>query len=162
MVDEDGLTSSKLDFRAVPNGVLVDENGVIRYTKYGGFSIDKPEDVAAVERFLAGEDPGESRDQDGPYQLTGAEQELVQTKLRLGRLLSELGRKDEAIAVWTEALHRDPENLVIRKQIWSEKYPEKFHPTIDWDWQREQLKREREAEISAGICGPDGCPVPWD
>ena len=81
--------------------------------------------------------------------------------MRLGRLLSELGRKDEAIAVWTEALHRDPENLTIRKQIWSEKHPEKFHPKIDWDWQREQLKQEREAEIAAGICGPDGCPVPW-
>ena len=151
-----------LDFRVVPNGVLVDEDGVIRYAKYGGFSIDKPEDVAAVERFLAGENPGESPAHDGPYQLSGATQELVQTKLRLGHALRDLGRADEAIAVWTEALHRDPENLVIRKQIWSEKYPEKFHPEIDWDWQREQLKQEREEEIAAGICGSDGCPVPWE
>jgi hypothetical protein len=155
------LTSSLLDFRAVPNGVLVDEEGVIRYAKYGGFSIDKPEDVAAVERFIAGEDPGESPTSEGPYQLSGPERELVLTKLRLGRLLDELGRRDEALQVWTEALHRDPENLVIRKQIWSVKHPEKFHPTIDWEWQREQLKQERDAEIAAGVCGPDGCPVPW-
>jgi tetratricopeptide (TPR) repeat protein len=155
------VTTSLLDFRLVPNGVLIDEQGVIRYAKYGGFSIDKPEDVAVVERFIAGQDPGDSPQHDGPYQLSGAEQELVQTKLRLGRLLEELGRRDEAIAVWTEALHRDPENLVIRKQIWSTKYPEKFHPTIDWDWQRAQLRREREEEIAAGICGPDGCPLPW-
>ncbi len=24
-----------------------------------------------------------------------------------------------------------------------------------------QLERERAAEVAAGICGPDGCPVPW-
>ena len=155
------MTTSLLDFRAVPNGVLVDAEGIIRYAKYGGFRVENPDDVAAVERFLAGEDPGESPSHAGPYELTDAERDLVQTKLRLGHALNELGRKDEAIDVWTEALHRDPENLVIRKQIWSEKYPERFHPTIDWDWQKVQLQKEREAEIASGVCGPDGCPVPW-
>lgn len=145
----------------MPNGVLVDGDSTIRYAKYGGFSIDKPEDVDAVERFVRGEDPGTSPESDSAYELSSVERELVQTKLRLGRLLDSLGRTDEAIEVWTEALHRDPENLVIRKQIWAAKHPEKFHPTIDWDWQRAQLKKEREAEIVAGVCGPDGCPVPW-
>lgn len=153
---------TRLDFRAVPNGVLVDESGEIRWTKYGGFSVDKPEDVQVVERFIAGEDPGESPSHDGPYQLSAAERELVATKLRLGRLLDSLGRTEEAIKEWEEALHRDPENLVIRKQIWAARYPEKFHPVIDWEWQKIQLKKEREAEIAAGICGPDGCPVPWE
>jgi hypothetical protein len=154
------VTTTSFDFRAVPNGVLVDEDGVIRYAKYGGFSIDKVDDVEAVERFLAGGDPGASPDHAGPYELSAAERELVQTKLRLGRLLDEVGRTGEAVEVWTEALHRDPENLVIRKQIWAAEHPEKFHPTIDWDWQRQQLAAEREAEIAAGVCGPDGCPLP--
>jgi hypothetical protein len=39
-------------------------------------------------------------------------------------------------------------------------HPEKFHPTIDVDWQRGQLTRERADEIAQGICGPDGCPLP--
>jgi len=39
-------------------------------------------------------------------------------------------------------------------------YPERFHPTIAFAWQQGQLAREREAEITAGICGPDGCPLP--
>lgn len=146
----------------MPNGVLVDESGEIRWAKYGGFSVDKPDDVAIVERFIAGKDPGESPAHDGPYQLSAPERELVATKLRLGRLLDSLGRTGEAIHEWEDALHRDPENLVIRKQIWAARYPEKFHPEIDWDWQKVRLKKEREAEIAAGICGPDGCPVPWD
>ena len=49
VVDEHGVTSTLLGFKAVPNGVLVDEDGVIRWAKYGGFSIDKPEDVGVVE-----------------------------------------------------------------------------------------------------------------
>jgi tetratricopeptide (TPR) repeat protein len=150
-----------LGFKAVPNGVLVDEDGIIRWAKYGGFSIDKPEDVAVVDRFFGGEDPGPSPTMDTPYTLGPMERELVETKLRLGRLLDSLGRRDEAVQEWQTALRLDPENLVIRKQIWAARYPEKFHPTIDWDWQRAQLRQEREAEIAADICGPDGCPVPW-
>lgn len=161
VVDEHGEMSALLDFKAVPNGVLVDPDGTVVWEKFGGFSIDKPEDVAVVERFLRGEDPGPSPRSDAPYTLGPTERELVETKLRFGRLLDSLGRRDDAIREWQGALRLDPENLVIRKQIWAVRFPEKFHPTIDWDWQREQLKQEREAEIAAGICGPDGCPVPW-
>ncbi len=161
VVDEHGVLAGLFDFKAVPNGVLVDEDGVVRWAKFGGFSIDKPEDVAAVERFLTGEDPGASPEGGTPYALGPVERDLVATKLRLGRLLDEGGRRDEAVAAWRDALRLDPENLTIRKQIWAVEHPEKFHPTIDWDWQREQLRAEREREIAEGVCGPDGCPVPW-
>lgn len=160
VADEHGVTTQALGFKLVPNGVLVDENGVIRWAKYGGFSVENADDVATVERFIHGEDPGQSPEMAQPYSLGQVEQELVDTKLRLGRLLDSQGRRDEAIAEWTDALHVDPENLVIRKQIWMARFPEKFHPTIDFDWQKEQLAKEREEEIAAGVCGPDGCPLP--
>jgi tetratricopeptide (TPR) repeat protein len=160
VVDEHAITSRELDFKAIPNGILVDEDGVIRWAKFGGFSIDSQEDVDVVERFVRGEDPGESPLTAEPYALGPVEQDLIDTKLRLGRLLDDLGRRDEAIQEWTDALYLDPENLVIRKQIWMAKFPEKFHPKIDFDWQKEQLAREREEEIAAGVCGPDGCPLP--
>ena len=161
VIDEHGEMSTRLGFKAVPNGVLIDAEGTIRWAKYGGFSIDKPDDVAVVERFLRGEDPGPSPLSEAAYTLGALERELVDTKLRLGRLLDSNGRRDAALREWQDALRLDPENLVIRKQIWVARYPEKFHPVIDWEWQRAQLKQEREAEIAAGICGPDGCPVPW-
>lgn len=160
LIDEHGSTSVQFGFRAVPNGVLVDADGIVRYAKYGGFSIDHADDVAAVERFLSGEDPGPGVSTPAPYTLGPVERDLVATRLRYGRLLDSLGRREEALAEWEAALRLDPENLVIRKQIWAARYPEKFHPTIDWGWQREQLARERAAEIAAGICGPDGCPLP--
>ncbi len=160
LVDEHALTSKHFGFKAVPNGVLLAGDGTIHYAKYGGFSINNPDDVEAVERFIKGEAPGPSPSGELPYRLGNTEQELVETRLRLGRLLDSIGRRDEAVAEWKAALHLDPENLVIRKQIWAACYPEKFYPTIDFDWQKDQLTRERQEEMAAGICGPDGCPLP--
>ena len=160
LVDEAGATATAFGFKAVPNGVLVDADGVVRYAKYGGFSIEHAEDRAAVARFAAGEDTIVSPADATPYALGATEREVVATRLRLGRLLDSLGRREEAVAEWQGALRHDPENLVIRKQIWAALHPEKFHPTIDWDWQQERLARERAEEIAAGVCGPDGCPLP--
>lgn len=160
LIDEHGATSRAFGFKVVPNGILVDADGIVRYRKIGGFSIDKPDDVAAVERFLRGEDPGPSPAADTRYALDPVTRELIETKLRLGHALVSLGRRDEAVAEWREALHRDPDNFVIRKQIWSALHPEKFHPTIDAEWQRVQLAKERREEQAAGWCGPDGCPLP--
>ena len=55
---------------------------------------------------------------------------------------------------------RLPDMTLPRLNVWSALHPEKFHPTIDWAWQKEQLAREREEEIAANTCGPDGCPLP--
>ena len=161
IIDEQGTLSRLFEFKVVPNGVLLDEEGIIRWTKFGGFSIDNPDDVAAVERFLAGGEPELSPAQDAPYALGPLERELVATKLQLGRVLLDAGRTAEATAAWRDALRLDPENFTIRKQIWVAEHPEKFFPTIDFAWQQEQLAAEREQEIADGVCGPDGCPIPW-
>ena len=161
IIDDHGSLSRRFGFKVVPNGVLLDEVGTIRWAKFGGFSVDNPEDVAVVERFLAGEEPGPSPTQEAPYELGSLAQELVATKLRLGRVLLDGGRMEEAVAAWREALRLDPENFTIRKQIWAVEHPEKFFPTIDFAWQQEQLAAEREREIAEGVCGPNGCPLPW-
>ena len=160
-VDERGVSVARFGFTVVPNGVLIDETGTIRYVKHGGFAVDNPEDVAAVKRFLAGEEPGTATGTEVPYALSPTERALVATQIRLGQVLGELGRREEAVAEWRAALRRDPENFLIRKQIWAVEHPEKFHPEIDFAWQQERLRQEREAEVAAGICGPDGCPLPW-
>ena len=159
-VDDRGALSHHFGFKAVPNGLLVDAEGVVRWAKFGGFSIDDPDDVAVVERFLAGGEPGPSPEAALPYSLGPLERDLVATKVRLGRLLDEAGQREEAVAAWREALRLDPENFTIRKQIWAVEHPEKFFPAIDFAWQGEQLRVEREREIAEGVCGPDGCPIP--
>ncbi|MBA2759910.1 MAG: hypothetical protein H0U38_09505 [Chloroflexia bacterium] len=70
------------------------------------------------------------------------------------------GWTEDGVRHWRRALDMDPENLVIRKQIWAARFPEKFHPVIDWDWQKTQLEQERAEEVARDVCGPDGCPLP--
>ncbi len=161
VVDQNNLLSSALDFKAVPNGVFLGENGTIRYAKYGGFSIESPEDTETIRKLIHGEIVQQTRATDpAAYTLTSTERELVETRVRLGSELLSRGDKEGALAEWRKALDMDPENLVIRKQIWALRYPERFHPAIDWEWQKQQLRQEREEEIAKGVCGPDGCPLP--
>lgn len=160
LVDASGALVRVFGFKVVPNGVLIDEAGVVRWAKFGGFSIDRPDDVATVERFLAGDDPGPSPAASEPYPLAAEERAKVADLVQRGHALLALGRRGDAVAEWREALGIDPGNFTIRKQIWAVEHPEKFYPTIDFAWQSVQLEAERAREIAEGICGPDGCPLP--
>lgn len=68
----------------------------------------------------------------------------------LGSCVLAQGDKKSALTILKNALKLDTKNYLIRKQIWHLEYPEKFHPEIDWGWQREQMARERAAEKKDG------------
>lgn len=161
VVDSENCLAPLYDYKLIPNGIVLDEEGVIRFRKFGGFNVEDEGDVAAVRRLLRGEVGQIATDAGAaPYTLGATERELVETRMRLGAERFRRGARDAAVAEWRGALRLDPENLTIRKQIWMAEYPERFHPAIDFAWQREQLARERAAEVAAGVCGPDGCPLP--
>ena len=63
--------------------------------------------------------------------------------LQRGLDLLRRGDRAGAVEAWRRALAADPDNYVIRKQIWAVEHPDRFYPTIDWAWQKEQLARER-------------------
>lgn len=174
VVDADNLLGRIFDYKIIPNGLFVDEAGVVQGI-WIGFSVDRPECVEMVDRFLAGNMEPFRRMPQGPVGspgvapgtvgtvrvLTATEEELYEARVRLGALLHASGRHEEALAEWQKALRMDPENFVLRKQIWVLRYPEKFHPTIDFSWQKEQLARERAQEEAErqSECGPDGCAL---
>ena len=60
-----------------------------------------------------------------------------------GTALARLGRGEEAVAAWKRALALDPANFVVRKQIWAHRNPDRFWPTIDFDWQQAEMAREQ-------------------
>jgi hypothetical protein len=73
------------------------------------------------------------------------------------------GKKEEALKELDEALLLDSDNFLIRKQRWYIRYPEKFSPIIDIEWQQKQLEKEKaeEALLINGLeCGPEGCVIP--
>jgi tetratricopeptide (TPR) repeat protein len=186
VVDSAGQLGRLFDFDVVPNGVFVDEHGVIRFIHIGGFDIRRPEVGPQVDALLEADFSqdaaylnslpqealelevlrvdlvdrpddaalhfalGEALLRDG--RLSEAEASLRQAadldptdwsaRFGLGTVLYQQGRTAEALASWRAALQLDPANFTVRKQIWMIEHPEKFYPTIDFDWQKEQLARE--------------------
>lgn len=76
----------------------------------------------------------------------GALPNSASAQFALGTCRLALDQRVEAAVDLKRALALDTSNYVVRKQIWMLEHPEKFHPEIDWAWQREQLARERKEE----------------
>ena len=140
VVDAENILGEMYGFRAIPNGYLIDENGVVQYLKLGGFDIRKPETAAIVEQWANGGDVSVPEDpkaevKDGPSSEAIA---LFQQGLELYRKES----IDEAMALWRQGLALDPDNYIIRKQIWAVENPDRFYAgEVDYDWQREQTAK---------------------
>jgi hypothetical protein len=165
VVDSENILANLFGFKIVPNGIFIDKEGTIRLIKQG-FSISNPDHVDAVEKLING-----SVDQivlDDEYynpsnNVTDIEKQLSQTKFKLGMEYAKNGNKEEALKELDEALLLDTDNFLIRKQRWYIRYPDKFSPTIDIEWQQKQLEKEKADEarlIDAQICGPEGCVIP--
>ncbi len=58
LIDMEGLLAPLYGFQAVPNGWVIDPNGVIRFQQVGGFDIRRPETAAAIEQIVQGAAPG--------------------------------------------------------------------------------------------------------
>ena len=151
-IDSAGQLSRLFDFDVVHNGIFVDEQGVIRFIHIGGFDIRRPEVAPQVDALL---ETDFSRDAHYPESMSqeALEFEVLRMELAetpddaalhfaLAKLSYQQGRTAEALGSWRAALELDPANFTVRKQIWMIEHPEKFYPTIDFDWQKEQLKRE--------------------
>jgi hypothetical protein len=146
VVDAANVLGETLGYKAIPNGVVLDERGVVRYRKLGGFSVERAEDVAAVERLLtAGGPEGAASGQEDEPRAGPALGRVRAVALQRGLDLLRQGDRAGAAEAWREALRADPDNYVIRKQIWAIEHPERFYPTIDWAWQKAQLARDRAA-----------------
>lgn len=185
VVDSAGQLGRLFDFDVVPNGVFVDEQGIIRLIHIAGFDIRRPEvapqiDTLLLADFSNGAAPTALRQE--PLEIEMLRVELASTpddpaltfalgeallrerrleeaestlrraaeldpmdwsaRFGVGTAQYQQGRTAEALASWRAALALDPANFTVRKQIWMVEHPEKFYPTIDFDWQKEQLTQE--------------------
>lgn len=142
VVDAENMLGGMYGFRAIPNGYLIDENGVVEYEKLGGFDIRKLETALVVNRWADGEGLAaaqnpKSEAKDGPSAKAIA---LFQKGLELYNSDS----VGEAMALWQQGLALDPDNYIILKQIWAVENPDRFYAgDIDYDWQREQMGKRQ-------------------
>ena len=53
-------------------------------------------------------------------------------------------RRKKLLDAWREAVAIEPENWIIRKQIWAIEHPERFYAgEVDFDWQAAQIAEGR-------------------
>jgi tetratricopeptide (TPR) repeat protein len=135
IVDHASLLARLLEFRIVPSGVFVDGDGTVRYRHVDDFDIGDPRVRWNLECFLAGE-------QTEPPAAEGRMDPAALERFAHGVELYAEGRAEEALALWREALDLDPDNFVIRSQIWAVEHPEHFYPVVDREWQELQLLKE--------------------
>ena len=140
VVDRNNLLSGLFGFKAVPNALFIDEDGVIAYQKYTGFDIQKPEFRKAANIWASGQLP--TTDSSQEPDVTNSESTHAEA-VRLfddGMKLYEVGQTQEALALWRKGVALEPDNYVIRKQIWAVENPDKFYAgDVDYDWQKTQL-----------------------
>jgi hypothetical protein len=135
LVDRESVLGKGLEFRIVPSGFFVSANGEVVYANRDDFDIGDPRVRLNLDRFLAGE----------PTESSGEDEQMNPEALELfaqGVVHYGEGRVDDAVGVWREALEVDPDNFVIRSQIWAVEHPERFYPAVDREWQEFQLVKE--------------------
>jgi hypothetical protein len=135
LVDRASVLGRELGFRIVPSGFFVDAEGTVRHRHTDDFDIADPRVRWNLERFLAGEPTEEPAE--GERMEPAALERFAE-----GAGLYASGRAEEALAAWREALALDPDNFLIRSQIWAVEHPERFWPAVDREWQELQLVKE--------------------
>jgi hypothetical protein len=135
LIDGASALARTLGFRLVPAGIFVDASGTVRYRNADDFDVADPRVRASLERFLAGE-PVEAPEQEEPMSPEALE------RFAEGVARHEAGSPSEALRIWREALALDPDNFLIRSQIWVAEHPERFYPAVDRRWQELQLLKE--------------------
>ena len=140
VVDAGTTVTRTFGVRAVPNGALIDEDGVLRYALYGGFDIRKPATKKLVTEFLL----------TGELQLTddtpvkGAVDVASLDHFERGLTLYRAGNTDAAAAIWREGMELEPDHWNMRKQLWAIEHPDRFYNgDVDYDWQKVQVEEGR-------------------
>ena len=188
VVDSVDCLWSLLGFDFIPNGYYIDERGVIRYLKVGGFDVrdsinrkiiedlvsdkwakhpirihEKPKmsfqkEVNELKRQVKASTRGfekrlrmcellvktdqykkAMREYDA---ILAAQPKNTRALFARGAVALRLRKIQEALSFWRRAFSLEPNNWVIRKQLWALEYPERFYPSIDHNWQNEQIRRD--------------------
>ena len=148
VVDETNSLAELFGFKAVPNGMLVDEEGRLAYKRFSGFDIRKPDAIEAVKMFLAHESPasgGLVSDAAGPAPASKDGLKVASMEhFRRGLALLKAGDRNGAVEVWREGIAAEPDNWLMRKQLWALEHPEKFYAgAVDFAWQKTQIDAGR-------------------
>lgn len=138
LVDRASTVAGFFGFQITPSGVFLDAAANVAYvhgSPVNQFDVADPRVRLNLDQHLAGMAPERIDDE----VRTGSRALEVFGE---GTALFTAGDTTSALALWRRALAIDPDNFLIRSQIWAVENPERFWPAVDREWQEAQLVRE--------------------
>lgn len=152
LLDQHNVIGNAYNLKFVPVGIFVDEDGRLARAVSGVNIGDDTFRDELAEWATKGSIPKAwiEADKKTPLrELTGEEQE-ADARFQLAIVLLENGKKEDAIAELKQAFALDPQNWLIRKQLWAIETPEAFYAgDVDYGWQKQQRAKE-DAELKSG------------
>lgn len=148
VIDAEGITGRLYGFKAVSSGFLIDERGVLAFSKPSGFSIDRPEIAELLRRWVAEADsevpPFVETDSHYIHAPRGATDRRALELYRKGAAKYQQGNRSGAAALMREAMRLDPDSIIVHRHAWAIESPERFYDgDIDQEWKQEQLRKGR-------------------
>ena len=148
LLDQHNFIGKAYNLKFVPVGILLDEDGKL-VRAVGSVNIDNDEFQSELTEWVtSGAIPKawiDADKQSAPKALTAEEKE-ADARFQLAIVLLENDKKEAAIAELKKAFELDPENWLIRKQLWAIETPEAFYDgNVDYGWQKAQMAREKVA-----------------
>lgn len=140
LVDRKNVLGELYQFKAVPNGLLINEDGILDYIYRGGFDIRNRETRRFVTEWVT---HGNTNNERQEIEDLNIEHHETTHLFQKGAQLFENGYVVQALRLWNRAIELDPDNYIMRKQVWAIENPERFYKNkVDIDWQRERIKNE--------------------
>ena len=145
LLDQHNQIGKAYNLKYVPVGIALGEDGRLA-RPVGSVNIDDAAFRAELAAWAtSGAIPANWQALPGggrPQPLSVAERE-ADARLQLAIVLLEREARAEAVAELKKAVRLDPQNWLIRKQLWALETPEAFYSgEVDYSWQKAQMERE--------------------
>jgi tetratricopeptide (TPR) repeat protein len=147
LLDQHNIVGKAYNLKYVPVAIILDEAGRL-VRAVGSVNIDNEAFRKELQSWVTtGHIPANWMTADTqikPRPLTLDEQE-ADARFQLAIVLLNRGKRADAIIELKKAFRCDPENWLIRKQLWAIETPEAFYSgPVDYNWQKAQIESEKE------------------
>ena len=144
LLDQENKLGKLYQLKYVPVGILVDEYGRL-VRPVGSVNVNEDEFRSELVRWVSGKTAPASWSTSSGAELREMtpEEEEADARFQLGIVLLKNNKRDRAIDEFRAAMVLDPQNWLIRKQLWAIESPDAFYDgDVDYGWQKEQMGRE--------------------
>lgn len=138
LIDRASTVAGFFGFQITPSGVFLDAAMNVSYihgSAVDQFDVADPRVRLNLDLHLTGLVPQSSNEE---ARISSRALEVFAE----GTALFTAGDTMRALKTWRRALALDPDNFLVRSQIWAVENPDRFWPAVDREWQEAQLLRE--------------------